>query len=483
MLAVADLQRRVSLASVLLGAVALLCLCALFIAGLEAFVVSTAVAALCISGLRSLTFPLAFLVLTVPLQSEVALTIDNRSVTWTKIAVAGLLLAFAARFLAGNLEIEITGIALALGAVVLAMAASAYNANDVDAWAGEVYRWLVALLVYIAAVAATKDPLFAPTFVASTAVAVVGAAIAGVYQAFAHVGPETFQARGLTRAYSAFGEPNPFAGYLEMTVPLLFALTLAWLLPKRGGGAAKRPAAWFVALIVGGVAFGTVALVLSQSRGGLLGFAAGIATVLWLNGGWARSVVLATFVICAIALVLPFVGPRVRESLVAGVGNPTSTVQVTTENFAAQERIAHWRAGLVMWKDHPVLGAGAGNFSDQYRESTQVWRFRIPRGHAHNSYLQAAAQAGTIGFVAYGALVVTVIATLVRRLKLARPETRAMVAGALGVTVAVLFHGVFDYLHVLSLGLQLGVVWAGAEIVGRSYGPRWPRQEALACRP
>jgi hypothetical protein len=36
---------------------------------------------------------------------------------------------------------------------------------------------------------------------------------------------------------------------------------------------------------------------------------------------------------------------------------------------------------------------------------------------------------------------------------------------------------------VLSLGLQLSIVWASVEIVGRSYAPRWPRHEALACRP
>jgi hypothetical protein len=39
-------------------------------------------------------------------------------------------------------------------------------------------------------------------------------------------------------------------------------------------------------------------------------------------------------------------------------------------------------------------------------------------------------------------------------------RTRSLVIGAIGVTVAVMVHGMFDYLHVLSLGLQLSAVWA-----------------------
>jgi O-antigen ligase len=315
-----------------------------------------------------------------------------------------------------------------------------------------------------------------------TAASVIGAAAAGVYQAFAGVGPETFQARGLTRAYSAFGEPNPFAGYLEMTVPLLIAVSLAWLVPIRRGSAAKRPAGWFVGLVVGGAAFGSVAMVLSQSRGGLLGFGAGVATVLVLNGGWARSVVLVSGAVVLLVLVLPPFGPKLRDRIVTGIGNPTSTTQVTVENWAAQERMSHWRAGLSMWSKYPVLGVGAGNYSDHYREETKIWRFRIPRGHAHNAYIQSAAQSGIIGLAAYLTLVVTVLTTLVKRLRDSGTETRSVVAGAFGVTVAVMIHGFFDYLHVLSLGLQLSVVWAAIEIVGRRYSPRWPRHEALECR-
>jgi O-antigen ligase len=475
-------QRRITPAGVLLAAVALACLLVAVIAGVEAFLAAVVVTSLAIAGLRRPQIALCATIVTIPIQAEAALTISSRTATWTKLAVLGMVLAFAARFLAGRVRLEVTGIGMALGIVVLALVASIYNAADFDAWAGEVYRWLIALVVYLIAVEATSDAKFAPAVVGAMVVSVAGASVAGIYQAFAHAGPATFQARGLTRAYSAFGEPNPFAGYLEMTVPLLFALSLAWLVPFSKGCAAKRPAGWFVGLIVGSVALGSIALILSQSRGGLLGFVAGISTVMLLNGGWTRYAVIAASAVLILFVALPPLGPNLRDAFISGVGNPTTTTQVTVENWAAQERISHWRAGLSMWSRYPILGVGAGNYSEHYREETKIWRFRIPRGHAHNAYIQAAAQSGIVGLAAYVTLMVAAIVRLARKLSEAGTESRSLVIGAIGVTVSVIVHGFFDYLHVLSLGLQLSIVWAAIEIVGRSYTPRWPRQEALACR-
>jgi O-antigen ligase len=453
------------------------------IAGPQAGLASVVVLGLVLVGLQRLLVSLAAVVVSIPLQSEFELSIGDRPVTWTKIAVVALLVAFAVRFLAGASRLELTTIAWGLGAVVLALAASIYNANDRLAWAGEVYRWLIAFVVYLIAVEATSDDRFVPIVGAATSISVIGAAVGGFYQVLAGSGPVTFEVRGITRAYSGFGEPNPFAGYLEMTVPLLLALTLAWLLPGVPGAAAKRPASWFVGIVGGAALLGSLAIMLSQSRGGLLGFAAGVATVLLLSGGWPRFVVVAVIAIVMLAITLPPLGTEVRQSLVSAIGNPTERTLVTPENWAAQERISHWRAGLAMWKKYPVLGVGAGNYSDHYRAETRMWRFRISRGHAHNGYIQAAAQSGTVGVLAYLALIGSVIAASSRRLAEAGPETRSVVVGAIAVTVAVIVHGFFDYLHVLSLGLQLSVVWAAIEVAGRQNPPHWPRHEASACQP
>jgi O-antigen ligase len=213
-------------------------------------------------------------------------------------------------------------------------------------------------------------------------------------------------------------------------------------------------------------ALGLVALFLTQSRGGWLGMAVGLAVVAWLLGGKVRWAAIGAGVASLALVAVTPVGGQVTERLVAGVGLTSAGVQVTPENFAVQERLAHWRAGLSMAQRYPLLGVGAGNFSDRFREFTPVWRFRISRGHAHNAYIQAAAQTGYVGLVAYVAFVVTVAAQLWRFWRAASDGAgRAMTAGAIGVSVAFAVHGAFDYLHVLSLPVQLVAAWALASAV------------------
>ena len=149
-----------------------------------------------------------------------------------------------------------------------------------------------------------------------------------------------------------------------------------------------------------------------------------------------------------------------------------SAEQSTARAFATQERLAHSRSAGRMAPMHPPLGVGAGNFSIRFREFTTGERFRASRGHAHSPYLQAAARSGLLGLAAYPALLATAGVRLARAVRRARePETRALVVGAIGVTLALVVHGAFKYPHALSLGPHLGIAWALAEVAARTEGP------------
>ena len=74
------------------------------------------------------------------------------------------------------------------------------------------------------------------------------------------------------------------------------------------------------------------------------------------------------------------------------------------------------------------------------------------------------AQAGYTGLIAYLALLFTAGARILRGVMYARrPDERALAIGALGVLVAVIVHGQFDYLHGLSLILAFALALACAE--------------------
>jgi hypothetical protein len=72
-------------------------------------------------------------------------------------------------------------------------------------------------------------------------------------------------------------------------------------------------------------------------------------------------------------------------------------------NFSAVERLAHWVAGWRMFLAHPLLGVGAGNYDPAYAKY-HVPGWNLSLGHAHNYYINAAAETGIIGLVIFLAL-------------------------------------------------------------------------------
>jgi glycosyltransferase involved in cell wall biosynthesis len=73
---------------------------------------------------------------------------------------------------------------------------------------------------------------------------------------------------------------------------------------------------------------------------------------------------------------------------------------VTPENFALVERMAHWQAAIDMIAASPVFGMGAGNYPAVY-EWFAVRGWNEALGHAHNFYLNIAAETGFVGLTMY----------------------------------------------------------------------------------
>jgi putative inorganic carbon (HCO3(-)) transporter len=341
-------------------------------------------------------------------------------------------------------------------------------------------------------------------------------ALLGIYQFFGRVGPPGFVLFDrFMRAYGTFDQPNPYGGYLALILPLALSLFLGRLAWRRLWDVAT----WLLATVSLGLM--GLALVMSWSRGAWLGFAAGAAVLaivgfwfdafgaLWVGvlGGlgagalgfgwlatwgpgllvasllgplagvgtgagifvslrrrwpWLLAVVTMVLVVMLIALggarLLPSaIADRFSDFLPYLQPIDVRRVQLTDENFAVVERLAHWEAALGMLEDHPLLGVGVGNYVPTY-PSYALPGWKDPLGHAHNQYLNVAAETGIVGLVVYVLLIVACFWQGWSATRSLTGPAQGVALGVLGVLGAFTVHSLFDNLYVHGMNMHLAML-------------------------
>jgi putative inorganic carbon (HCO3(-)) transporter len=350
----------------------------------------------------------------------------------------------------------------------------------------------------------------------------------GIYQFFGRVGPEGFVLFDrFMRAYGTFQQPNPFGGYLVLILPLSMTMVM-------GRWSRRDSWAWLLAVLGAlSMALMGAALVMSWSRGAWLAFGSAVAVVA-LGGAWTRAFseikggmlagaaggvlglwwsfapsvqslpavalgvftgvgvgvlafiflrrrwlwALATLVLLLVVMVIALGGPSLLPESVAQRFSdflpylqPTDVtgVHVTDENFAVVERLAHWEAALRMISDHPLLGVGIGNYVPVY-PAYAVPGWKDPLGHAHNYYLNVAAEAGLLGLGAY----VLFLGASFHQAWLATRRSmgfdQAVALGVLGVLAAFSVHSLFDNLYVHGMNMHLAMLLALLSLTLRGQG-------------
>jgi O-antigen ligase len=140
-------------------------------------------------------------------------------------------------------------------------------------------------------------------------------------------------------------------------------------------------------------------------------------------------------------------GPFQRLLDAVGLGG-VAFGHVTDANFSAVERAAHWLAGVRMFATHPLLGVGAGNYAVAY-PAYHPRGWYAPLAHAHNYYINIAAECGIVGLIAYVLLAGSALWYAYATYKGTRdPFSQATALGVLGALVATDFHNLFDVLYV-----------------------------------
>jgi O-antigen ligase len=289
------------------------------------------------------------------------------------------------------------------------------------------------------------------------------------------------------RASGSFHQPNPYAGYLGLTLPVAASLALwAWGTALRRLGSqqllesdheAQRTGSWlliiWIALYTTAATVITAGLLASWSRGGWLGAAAGLIPVLLMRSRQAfmiGALVLVTFFgtllvgSLAPALVPPLVAARLLDiPTFLGLTDILSQ-PVTDENFSVIERVAHWVAALRMWEQAPWLGVGPGNYALVYPD-VRLPLWEEPLGHAHNIYLNTLGETGLIGLAVFLLFWSVCLVWVGRRARQAQKRAAtwwsALAIGITGVLVHLNVHNFFDNLFVQGIYLHIAL-WLAA---------------------
>jgi len=406
------------------------------------------------------------------LRSIPGLSLGAANVGATELLIPLLLGFWLARMVAARrIVVPHAFLLLPICFFIVAILFSTLSASSFELSAKEIVKWLEVLGIYLF-MAGTVDDRGGRLTVWALLAAGSAEAMVGIYQFLRGIGPEGFVLFGrFMRAYGHFAQPNPFAGYLGLSIPLAYALTLRGLQMWRTWGVPKTPRpgpslTQLVSYVVPVASFLLMlaAMSMSWSRGGWVGLAAALLVITVVRSRRALFVAIAVGLLVAYLLLIggaqylpPALMQRVTGFLPYLGGIDVSSVEVTDANWAIVERMAHWQAALAMFSDHPWLGVGIGNYAVAYPQYA-LGRWRDPLGHAHNYYLNIAAEAGVIGLGAYIILVVACFAQAWRVMQRTKGYWRAVALGTLGVLVHLSVHNLFDNLYVHSMNVQLALV-------------------------
>lgn len=275
-----------------------------------------------------------------------------------------------------------------------------------------------------------------------------------------HVMPHFARSFGEGRIGGFFNNANHLAAFLSL---VLFP-TVGWLCFGRGGAVLRLLTAFSaVAMVVG--------ITLTQSRGAVVGLAAGGASFFILGAvliwrTWRHlfvQLMIGMLVLITLAAALLF---KVNQEAIQrrAEANPV------TEDV----RLAIWDSALAQHAESPWIGAGSRMF---YDGSIRLRSEKLPVYaeeplFAHNEYLQLLADYGWVGL---SMLVLVVLVHGLNGLRFLRwfarekfPRTGmlssnslVMVMGALTGLVATLAHAVFEFHGHVPATALLGAAWLG----------------------
>ncbi len=343
----------------------------------------------------------------------------------------------------------------------LALLYSTLPARSLEQALPELVKWGEVVVIYFLAVQLLSERQRLP-FVLVLITAAAMESMVGLRQFVYRIGPDAYLLGSYLRAYGTFGQPNPFAGYLGLALPIALALGL-WALGAalRSHEATRLRLLALAAYALAATAVITAGLFASWSRGAWLGAAAGVVAVLALISRAGRILVVAGAILALLAF--PVLPAALHDRLADfaryfGTWNARG-VPVNDANFSVLERVAHWQVAWEMFASQPWLGIGVGNWDVIYSKYA-FGQWTEPMGHAHNALFHFAAEAGLAGAIAYLWFWLGSLGAALMAVHRHRNLQRAIGVGVFGLLVHLSVHNQFENLFVQGMPLLVALALA-----------------------
>ncbi|MFN2595266.1 MAG: O-antigen ligase family protein [Actinomycetota bacterium] len=269
------------------------------------------------------------------------------------------------------------------------------------------------------------------------------------------------------RAAGLFQEPNQLGDFCAMTALLTAGMAL---------GAKTR---WGTITLVGAFGVLVTGLTLSLSRGAWIAAVPGVVLLALLLKSARRTIAVLAIPILIMAFSVGAFAPSHPDVRVIG----ERFHSLTTLNQPYDDRLAIWREAIRETRNDPWTGVGPGNFAVASQRSTSL-AFTAFAPHAHNIFLNTAAEMGLPGVAFLVALIVALAFAGRTALKAMRKTRRsrelALTAGICAALFATLIQGLTNTFTGNSI--IDGTIWTliGALLVARREARTMVEEQAAA---
>jgi O-antigen ligase len=168
--------------------------------------------------------------------------------------------------------------------------------------------------------------------------------------------------------------------------------------------------------------------------------AAALAPYQRLKRAYTVTLVVAPTLLAVVAIMLAGGPAHLARSAYDAFRAPPPTVNNLNDrllNFSSDGRVDLWRVAWTNFRDHPIVGSGAGTYQRYFLAHQPPTVGSVT--DAHNLYLETASELGVIG------LALLVVALILPLSMLPRARSHPLAAGAAGAYVVFLTHAAADW--------------------------------------